>query len=110
MEIHYANNKIKKQLSSATEIKRTFGLMAKKVSVRLEEIRASPNLAVLIQLPAANCHALSGDKKGEWALDISGNHRMLFEISHDPVPLKDDSSIDTIKITDITITRTTDYH
>ncbi len=110
MEIDYGNNKLRKQLSNASEIKKAFGISAKKISLRLDEIQASPNLAGLMQIPAANCHPLSGNRSGEWALDISGNHRMIFEISHDPVPLNDDGSVFTIMVTSIRIVETTDYH
>lgn len=109
MKVTYSN-KVKKKLSSASEIKKAYGTMAKKVQARLDEIKASPNLKVLMQIPAANCHALSGNKNGEWALDISANYRMLFEISHDPVPKKDNGEIETIEVTDVKILDTTDYH
>jgi plasmid maintenance system killer protein len=109
MEIAYSN-RVKKKLSSASEIKKAYGTMAKKVQNRLDEIKASPNLKVLMQIPAANCHALSGNKDGEWALDISANHRMIFEIDHDPVPKKDNGEIETVEVTDVKILDTTDYH
>jgi len=110
MDITYSSNKIRKKLSSHAEIKKAFGTMAKKVKSRLDDIAAAPNLKVLMQIPAANCHALSGKKNGEWALDISANHRMIFEINHDPVPEKDNGEIETIEVTDIRIIETTDYH
>ena len=90
MEIDYGNNRLRKQLSSASEIKRAFGTNAKRVSTRLDEIRASPNLAVLMQIPAANCHPLTANRRGDWALDISGNHRMIFEIAQEPIPTFED--------------------
>lgn len=109
MDITYSS-KIKKKLSSPSEIQKAFGTMAKKVQSRLDDITASPNLKVLIQIPAANCHALSGKRAGEWAVDISGNYRMIFEINHNPVPRKDNGEIETIEVTDIRIIETTDYH
>lgn len=110
MEIEYSSNKLKKQLSNASEIKKAFGVNAKRVTARMDDIKASPNLAVLMQLSAANCHPLSGNKKGEWAVNISANHRLIFEIANDPIPTKEDNNIDTIKVTDIRILETTDYH
>ena len=92
------------------EIQKAYGTMAKKVQQRLDDIEASPNLKILMQIPAANCHPLSGDMQGEWALDISGNHRMIFDINHDPVPQKDTGGVDTLEVTDIRIIDTTDYH
>jgi plasmid maintenance system killer protein len=110
MNIQYGNNKIKKQLSSASEIKKAFGVLAKKVNMRLEEIKASPNLAGLMQIPACNCHRLFGDRAGEWAVTISGNDRMIFEIKNDPIPLREDKSINTVNVTDIKIIEIVDYH
>lgn len=109
MNITYSN-KIRKKLSSPSEIKKAFGTMAKKVQNRLDDIIASPNLKVLMQIPSANCHPLSGNKDGEWAVDISANHRMIFEINHDPVPKKDNGEIEIIEVTDVRIIETTDYH
>ena len=110
MEIDYRKNKLRKQCSEASEIKRAFGVNAKRVSSRLDEITSSPNLAVLIQIPAANCHPLTGNRAGEWAVDISGNFRLIFEIADDPMPLKEDGSIDTVLVTKVGIIEIGDYH
>ncbi len=110
MKIDYRKNKLKKQFSNASEIKKAFGVNAKRVASRLDDIIASPNLAVLIQIPAANCHSLTGDRKGEWAVDISGNDRLIFEIAHDPIPENDDGSVNSYQVTDILILEIVDYH
>jgi proteic killer suppression protein len=110
MKVLYQNNKLEKQLSSASEIKKAFGKNANKVEQRMSEIKSSPNLAVLMQIPAARCHRLKGDLAGEWAVSISPNHRLLFQIADDPVPRKDNGEIDTILVKEIKIITTTDYH
>lgn len=110
MEISYKSSKLKKIFTEANEIQKAFGSMAKKVNQRMKEISASENLEVLKSIPAANCHELRGNRKGEFALDISGNHRIIFVPDHDPVPQNDDRTIDCIKITDIRILGTEDYH
>ena len=112
MTIEYANNRLEKQLNDATETKRAFGKMAAKVSQRIDEIRSFDNLHLLMKLPAAKCHALTGNRKGEWAVTISGNHRMIFVIANSPVPKKDNdsNSINTEKVTAIKIIGTEDYH
>lgn len=110
MKIRFANNKLARQLSDATSIKQAFGVMAKKVSMRMDDIQAAPNLAVLRKLPQANCHPLKGNRTGEWAVDISGNHRLIFRIDQDPIPMKEDGTIEEILVTDIVIIETADYH
>jgi proteic killer suppression protein len=110
MNVKYRRNKLEKQLSSASEIKKSFGANAKRVSSRMDDIQSSPNLTVLIQIPAARCHQLTGDRRSEWALNVSANDRLIFEISHDPVPLNRDGSINTNLVTDICILEIVDYH
>ncbi len=110
MNIDFKNNRIRKALSDAREIQKAFGNMAKKVSQRMEQLRAAPTLADMQTYQAARCHELKGERKGEWAVDISVNHRMIFEINQHPVPVNKDGSVNTSKVTDIMIIETTDYH
>lgn len=110
MEIEYRKNKLKKQLSTGSEIKKAFGANAKRVSTRMADITASPNLSVLMQIPAANCHSLSGNRNGEWAVDVSANYRMIFELAHDSIPENEDGSVDTQLVTNIRILEIVDYH
>src|SRR5258706_5861591 len=110
MKIEYKSNKLKKQLTEPREVQKAFGVNAKRVVQRVSEMENSPNLEVLKQIPAANCHSLKGNRKDEWAVDISGNHRIVFEIFLNPIPLKDDGSIETTKVDCIRILGTEDYH
>ncbi len=110
MQVEYSRNKLRKQLTNATQLKMAYGAIAKRIANRLDDIEASPNLAVLIQIPAANCHQLAGDRKNEWAVSISGNYRMIFEIGYDPIPFLDDGGIDTKAIEKIRILEIVDYH
>ena len=110
MEIFYGDNKFRKQLSIATEIKKAFGNNAKTVMLRLAQIKAADTLKVLITLPGAKCHSLTGNMKGEWAVSISVNHRLIFNITHEPVPINDDGSVNTNLVTKITLLRVQDYH
>ena len=110
MKITFKSNKLEKQLTEAKEMQKAFGTMAKKVNQRMQELIYSQNLEILKTIPAANCHELKGDRKGEFAVDISGNFRIIFIPDHNPIPFKEDKSIDCIKITDIQILKTEDYH
>jgi proteic killer suppression protein len=110
VKISYQSNRLKKSLTGAVEMQKAFGVMAKKVNQRMKELSASENLEILKTIPAANCHELKGQKKGQFAVDISANYRLIFEPDHAPVPVKDDNSIDCIKITDILVLGTEDYH
>jgi plasmid maintenance system killer protein len=102
--------KVEKKLSNATSIKKAYGDMAKMVARRIAEMTAMPNLGALQKLPGPNCHPLTGDRKGQWAVNISGNYRMIFIIDQEPLPLDDAGQVNTIFVTDICIIETTDYH
>lgn len=111
MNVRYKSNKLERMLGSAVAIKKNFGTNAKRVAQRMEDITSSPNLQVLGSIPQANCHPLHGDHDGEWAVDISANHRLLFRLDHDPIPQTNEGSINRIAVTDIVvIAAREDYH
>jgi plasmid maintenance system killer protein len=112
MNIDYKTNKLAKQLTNALAIKKAFGTMAKNVQQRMDDMRDAPTLAALQKIPSARCHALTGNRNGEWAVNISVNHRLIFTINHDEMPVQENdiNSINTILVTDIRIEEIEDYH
>ncbi len=56
------------------------------------------------------CHQLSANRAGEFAVDLWGSYRLIFEPRHTPVPRLQDGGIDTTQVTRITIKEVVDYH
>lgn len=110
MEIHYDSNKLKKQLTDPVGLIKSYGSMAQKIKLRLHQMENSPTLATLLSIPGAKCHPLKGDMTGEWAVEVSGNYRMLFRLDHKPIPKNENNSINTDLITKIEILGIEDYH
>jgi len=110
MEISFTSHKLREQMSSASKIKKAFGEKAKKINQRLEEFKAASNLNVLSQIPAARCHQLKGNHRDEWAVNISVNFRMIFQLDHDPIPRNENGDIIMAEIKCIKIIEVTDYH
>lgn len=110
MEISYRTNKLKKQLTNARELTKSFGQLAKKINQRISELKAAESLATMRFIPAARCHELSGTRKGELAVNISPNYRMIFEPNHNPFPKKEDGGLQWESITKIQINQIEDYH
>jgi plasmid maintenance system killer protein len=110
MEIRFKSRKLERVLVDSKEMLRTFGSRAKKIGQRMAELRAAANLEVMKSLPAANCHQLYADRDEEFAVDISVNYRMIFEITHNPIPRKADGGVDCSQITTVTIIEIKDYH
>ena len=110
MELSFSNRKLEKQLTDPRELTRTFGQLARKVNQRIMDLSDSRNLAMMRMIPAARCHELSGDRKGELAVDVSGNFRLLFVPDHNPLPRKPDGGLDWEAVTRICIISIEDYH
>ena len=110
MEIEYSNRRLKAQLTTPLELKKTYGSIAQKVNLRLQQMISSPTLTVLQSIPGAKCHQLKGNMVGKWAVEVSANYRMIFELDHDPIPKNPNNSIDTNLITKIKILSVEDYH
>lgn len=76
----------------------------------MKELKAADNLAVMKTLPAAKCHELRQDRKGQLAVMVSGNYRLIFVPDHDPIPRNDDGGMDWVSITIIEVIEIEDYH
>jgi proteic killer suppression protein len=76
---------------------------------RLAALLAAPTLADMAHVPG-NCHPLHADRAGDFAINLWGAYRLIFEPVDDPVPTLTDGGIDRAKITQIRIKEVTDYH
>jgi plasmid maintenance system killer protein len=110
VELSYKSRKLEKQLTDPREMVKSFGQMARKVNQRLKDLSDADNLEILRTIPAARCHELTGDRKGQLVVDISGNYRMVFEPNLDPIPCNADGGLNWEKVTKIKITEIEDYH
>ncbi|MFZ5866218.1 MAG: type II toxin-antitoxin system RelE/ParE family toxin [Thermodesulfobacteriota bacterium] len=111
MDITYKTNKMRKVFNSGKRLVQEYGAeRAKKVMMRQDLLRAAPNLAQVDARPPTRRHELKGNRKGQFAVDLTGNYRLVFEPSHDPLPRKADGGLDLERITAITILSVEDYH
>lgn len=110
MKIDFKSKKLKKQLTEPKTMRKMFGTMANKVNQRMKELRGVENLSDMKLIPAARCHELKGDKGKILAVDVSGNYRLLFQPSHNPLPVKIDGGLDWQKVKEIKILAIEDYH
>lgn len=77
---------------------------------RLDEMRAADMLELLRSLPAARCHELAGNRKGQLSVDLEHPYRLIFEPAHNPVPQKADGGLDWTRVTAVMILEITDTH
>ena len=113
MDISFRSTKLEKEFNEGKLLKRVHGeLRAKKIGLRLAELRAASSLHDL-GLPydgPGRCHELIGDRKGRLSVDLDHPFRLIFVPNHDPVPLKPDGGLDWKKVTAIMIFGIEDTH
>lgn len=89
---------------------RTYGAeQAKKLRLRLADLDAAETLEVM-RTTGGQCHELNGDRKGQLAVHLNGNYRLVFEPADDPPAVKEDGGIDWPSVRAIRILEVVDYH
>lgn len=53
--------------------------------ILLTALNAASHPEQINQLPGARLHPLRGDRKGQWAVSVSGNWRLVFEFDGEDV-------------------------
>lgn len=111
MEILFKSRKLRKTMSSEALLVREYGKEnAKMIMRRMLVLQAAECLTDVPRRPPDRCHALSGKRKGQYAVDVKHPHRIILEPANDPIPLLEDGSVDLERVTSIRILGVGDYH
>ena len=109
MKITCAAAKLRKSLASPREIAIIYGIrVGKKITERLAQIRHAESLAEL-RNTSGHCHELTGNRKGQLAINLAHPYRLIFAPSP-PIPTLADGGLDWKKVTAIRIIAIIDYH
>ncbi len=108
MDIAFLNNDLEALCRDERIQKKKLGAVgAKRLRSRLADLDAVTRVSELV---AGRPHPLSGDRRGEFALDLDGGRRLVFEPADSPLPTRDDDSIDWARVTRVRITYIGNYH
>ena len=111
MDILFSSTKLAKILNSTKELRKCYGAdCGGRIGRRLDDLRAADNLAVIRKLPQMRCHELTGDRKGQLAVDVKHPQRIVFEPADEPVPKTPDGGLDWGNVRTIRILEVIDYH
>lgn len=110
MEFAFSSNKLEKQLSSEKEMNKAFGHVMPSLRRRLSLLRSVACLADVPHTKPEGRHELSGDRKGQFAVWLNKNYRLIFKPDHNPVPLRGDGGVDLQAITAVKFVAIEDYH
>ncbi len=81
MQIRFRTKSLQRQYENSSEAVKTYGKgVAKKYIQRINIIKTVRNLNELIQIRAIRCHPLSGERKGQYAIKLTGFIRLIFTL------------------------------
>ena len=110
MEITFKDKKLEKIISDPRKLRRRYNQAAENIIKRLKLLINEPNLGRIPSIPPTRLHLLKGDHKGNYAVDVNRELRIVFEIDHNPIPRLADNSVDLDQVTKICIIEICDYH
>lgn len=111
VDITFRTRRLARVFNSDRSMRRQFGdRMARRIQMRLAVLRNARTLSLVPSTPPDRCHQLTGNRSGQFAVDLVHPRRLVFVPNHDPVPLRDDGGIDLEQITAVTILEVVDYH
>ncbi len=78
MEIRFCTKKLEKQYLSHKEAQKAYGQqVAKKYIMRINIIKAAKCFDDLYAIPTLKFHPLEGNRKGEYAITLTGFYRLI---------------------------------
>ena len=84
--------------------------MARKLKQRMAELKAAEALSDISHLPPPRCHELTGNRAGQFSVDLEHPYRLLFLPADDPIPYREDGGIDLLLVQEIEIIKIEDTH
>ncbi|MBI4720688.1 MAG: type II toxin-antitoxin system RelE/ParE family toxin [Chitinivibrionia bacterium] len=81
MEVRFRTRTLQKQYEVSAEAIQAYGEpVARKYILRVGIIKSARDIEELKRMPSLRCHALKGDRKGFWAINLTGFHRLIFTL------------------------------
>jgi proteic killer suppression protein len=113
MDIKFATKKLEKELNEEKSMMKAHGaIRTKRLKIVLTAMRAAPSLAAFAppMSPPHRCHELTGNRKGQLSMDLDHPYRLLFQPTHDPLPMRKEGGLDWHLVTAIKIVEIEDTH
>jgi proteic killer suppression protein len=108
LEIRFRDKKVRALCERQAAAMQKLGAAgARKLRARLDDLEHAHSVSELV---AGSPHPLTGDRAGEYAVNLAGGWRLTFSPANDPVPRHADGGIDWRAVTIICIEFIGDYH
>ena len=111
MRIFFRTRKLQKICSEHSESRKQLGdKCGRKLQQRMMELKAARNLTDISRLPPARCHELTGDRAGQFSVDLEHPYRLLFIVADNPYPEQKHGGVDWNGVREIEIIEIADTH
>ncbi len=112
MDIRFRTKKLARTLSSEKGLAGLGTERARKLKLRLAELRAADNLGDLGPpfSPPGRCQELKGDRAGQLSVDLGHPYRLIFVPAPEPAPQRKEGGLDWTGVTAIMIRDVKDTH
>jgi|SRR5690554_689300 len=108
MNIFFETEKLKRICVDERHMTKKIGSKnAKKLKRRLADLMAAQCVSDLV---AGRPHPLKQPQLGQFALNLDGGDRLIFESANDPIPQTQDEAVDWSRVTAVRIVEIGDYH
>jgi len=88
VEVTFRTKKLEKEYRKGTAAIKAYGAqVAKKYIQRINIIKHARNIDELSKLPGLRCHTLKGDRKGQFAVNLTGFYRLIFTLQGDALEI-----------------------
>ena len=111
MDINFSSNKLEKIFNSEKALVKTYGAINGRLIIRrMGVLDAALSLADVSHKKPERRHELTGNRKGQFSVDLEHPFRLYFKPNHAPIPVKMDGGIDLAGVTAVTILKVEDPH
>lgn len=113
MEITFCKPRMEREFNEERRLQAQHGEpQAKKIRVRMTALKAAENLGVFWPpySKPERCHELTGNRAGQFSMDLMQPYRLIFVPNHNPLPLKEDGQLDWFQISNIKVLEVEDTH
>ena len=78
MEVRFKTNKLQKQYENSKDAEKAYGLdVAKRYVNRVNLLKSAKSFDDLSKIPQLKFHPLTGNRKGEFAISLTGFYRLI---------------------------------
>ena len=81
MEVTFRTRNLEREYRKSDQAIKAYGAaVGRKYIQRINIIKQTRDIEELLRLPGLRCHPLKGDRKGQYAVNLTGFYRLIFTL------------------------------